>query len=153
MSRDFDERRHKTSPERQARIDAMAHEMMNPTIRDENEYRRAAEHRLGRAGDRHPDAFDLVGFNPAHPLLKLAGQIDWAAFDDASGELYCQDNGAPAKATRLMVGLHYLKHTFNESDAPGNGRGQVGVEPDSGGGRRSAASHTCSTRCRSIQRA
>ena len=24
--------------------------------------------------------------------------------------------GAPAKATRLLVGLHYLKHTFNESD-------------------------------------
>jgi len=43
MSRDLDERRHKTSPERQARIDAMAHEMMNPTIRDENEYRRAVE--------------------------------------------------------------------------------------------------------------
>lgn len=26
------------------------------------------------------------------------------------------DFGAPAKAVRLMVGLHYLKHTFNESD-------------------------------------
>jgi IS5 family transposase len=24
--------------------------------------------------------------------------------------------GAPAKAIRLMVGLHYLKHTFNVSD-------------------------------------
>lgn len=59
--------------------------------------------------------FDQL-LNPAHPLLKLAGQIDWAAFDDAFGELYCEDNGAPAKATRLMVGLHYLKHTFNESD-------------------------------------
>jgi len=59
--------------------------------------------------------FDQL-LNPAHPLLKLAGQIDWAAFDDAFGELYCQDNGAPAKATRLMVGLHYLKHAFNESD-------------------------------------
>jgi len=39
--------------------------------------------------------FDQL-LNPAHPLLKLAGQIDWAAFDDASGELYCEDNGAPA---------------------------------------------------------
>jgi len=96
--------------------------------------------------------FDQL-LNPAHPLLKLAGQIDWAAFDDAFGELYCEDNGDPAKATRLMVGLHYLKHTFDESDAPGNGRGQVGVELDSGGGRRSAASRTCSMRCRSIRRA
>ncbi len=59
--------------------------------------------------------FDQL-LNPAHPLIKLAGQIDWAAFDDAFGELYCEDNGAPAKATRLMVGLHYLKHTFDESD-------------------------------------
>ncbi len=59
--------------------------------------------------------FDQL-LNPAHPLLKLAGQIDWAAFDDAFGALYCEDHGAPAKATRLMVGLHDLKHTFNESD-------------------------------------
>lgn len=66
--------------------------------------------------------FDQL-LNPRHPLLKLAGQIDWAAFDDAFGGLYCDDNGAPAKATRLMVGLHYLKHTFDESDAPGNGHG------------------------------
>jgi len=38
--------------------------------------------------------FDQL-LNPSHPLLKLAGQIDWAAFDDASGGLYCEDNGAP----------------------------------------------------------
>ncbi len=54
--------------------------------------------------------------NPSHPLIKLANQIDWAAFDQVFGELYCEHHGAPAKATRLMVGLHYLKHTFNESD-------------------------------------
>lgn len=59
--------------------------------------------------------FDQL-LNPAHPLIKLAKQIDWAAFDTAFGELYCEDNGAPAKSTRLMVGLHYLKHTFDESD-------------------------------------
>ena len=59
--------------------------------------------------------FDQL-LNPDHALLKLARQIDWAAFDVAFGDLYCPDNGAPAKATRLMVGLHYLKHTFDESD-------------------------------------
>ena len=59
--------------------------------------------------------FDQL-LNPDHPLIKLAKQIDWDAFDEQFGELYCPDNGAPAKATRLMVGLHYLKHTFNESD-------------------------------------
>lgn len=59
--------------------------------------------------------FDQL-LNPSHPLLKLARQIHWQKFDDEFGALYCPDNGAPAKATRLMVGLHYLKHTFNESD-------------------------------------
>jgi len=29
---------------------------------------------------------------------------------------YSRDLGAPGKAIRLMVGLHYLKYTFNESD-------------------------------------
>jgi IS5 family transposase len=59
--------------------------------------------------------FDQL-LNPRHPLIKLAKQIDWASFDTAYGELYCEQAGAPGKPTRLMVGLHYLKHTFNESD-------------------------------------
>ena len=71
-----------------------------------------------------PDQDDLRLFqahfdqllNPAHRLLKLAGQIDWDSSDAAFADCYCPDHGAPAKATRLMVGLHYLKHTFNESD-------------------------------------
>ena len=59
--------------------------------------------------------FDQL-LNPDHPLVKLANQIGWEAFDRKFGEHYCEDNGAPAKPTRLMVGLHYLKHTYNESD-------------------------------------
>lgn len=54
--------------------------------------------------------------NPAHPLLILAAKIDWSRFDAAFAECYSPDMGAPAKAVRLMVGLHYLKHAFNESD-------------------------------------
>lgn len=54
--------------------------------------------------------------DPQHPLLRLATRIDWEHFDRTFGELYCENNGAPAKATLLMVGLHYLKHAFNESD-------------------------------------
>lgn len=54
--------------------------------------------------------------NPEHPLVKLAALIDWAALDAAFAGCYTPDNGAPAKATRLMVGLHYLKHAFDESD-------------------------------------
>lgn len=54
--------------------------------------------------------------NHDHPLYVLAGQIDWERFDAALADCYSPDQGAPAKAVRLVVGLHYLKHTFNESD-------------------------------------
>lgn len=54
--------------------------------------------------------------SPKIALVRLAKQIDWAAFDAAFGPLYCQDNGRPAKSTRLMVGLHYLKAMYAESD-------------------------------------
>ncbi len=42
--------------------------------------------------------------------------MDWDRFESAFSECYCPDFGAPAKSTRLMIGLHYLKHAFNESD-------------------------------------
>ena len=51
-----------------------------------------------------------------HELYRLADLIDWHGFDAAFGELYCPDNGCPAKATRLMVGLQYLKHLYGLSD-------------------------------------
>lgn len=53
---------------------------------------------------------------PAHALVTLAGQFDWSAFDQRLGPLYDEQMGAPGKSTRLMVGLHYLKHTYNLSD-------------------------------------
>ena len=51
-----------------------------------------------------------------HELFRLSALIDWREFDTAFGELYCADNGSPAKATRLMVGLQYLKHLYGLSD-------------------------------------
>lgn len=42
--------------------------------------------------------------------------IGWTAFDEAFGALYVENKGRPGKSTRLMVGLHYLKHAFDESD-------------------------------------
>lgn len=54
--------------------------------------------------------------NHDHPLFVLANQIDWDRFEAALAGCYSEDTGAPAKPTRLLVGLHYLKHTFNESD-------------------------------------
>ena len=56
------------------------------------------------------------GLHPAHELVQLAQKIDWDRFEAAFAASYSPDLGAPAKATRLMVGLQYLKYTFNESD-------------------------------------
>ena len=68
------------------------------------------------------DAFELFQshfdqlLNPRHELVQLAKKIDWSRFEAALAGSYSPDMGAPAKATRLMVGLQYLKYTFNESD-------------------------------------
>ena len=59
--------------------------------------------------------FDQL-LNLRHPLCLLAGKIDWKRFDVAFADCYCPEIGAPGKDIRLLVGLHYLKHTFNESD-------------------------------------
>jgi len=59
--------------------------------------------------------FDQI-LNLDHALLQLARKIDWSRFDVAFADSYSEDMGAPAKALRLMVGLHYLKYTFNKSD-------------------------------------
>ena len=59
--------------------------------------------------------FDQI-LNHDHALVQLADKIDWSRFDTAFADSYSQDMGAPAKAVRLMVGLQYLKYTFNESD-------------------------------------
>jgi len=59
--------------------------------------------------------FDQL-LNHSHPLFILANKIDWSRFETALADCYCPDLGAPAKSIRLLVGLHYLKHTFNESD-------------------------------------
>ena len=47
-----------------------------------------------------------------HPLVRLADLVPWSDFDDAFGKLY-KPVGRPAKPTRLMVGLHYLKHSYD----------------------------------------
>ena len=47
-----------------------------------------------------------------HELFQLAGLIDWTGFDQAFGRFY-RPLGRPAKPTRLMVGLSYLKHVFD----------------------------------------
>lgn len=70
---------------------------------------------------KHQDQADLFRsqldqiLDRKHPLFVLANQIDWSVFENKFGKLYA-DRGRPALSTRLMVGLHYLKHAFDESD-------------------------------------
>lgn len=54
--------------------------------------------------------------NHRHPLYILANKINWQRFEEAFKELYCGDNGRPAKPLRLMVSLLMLKHIRNLSD-------------------------------------
>jgi transposase, IS5 family len=54
--------------------------------------------------------------NPPHPLSRLAGVVNWAQFERQFGQFYAEGMGRPALATRLLVGLHYLKYLYNVSD-------------------------------------
>lgn len=51
-----------------------------------------------------------------HELVKLSKRISWDKFDERFGAMYCPVNGRPGLATRLMVGLTYLKYLYNVSD-------------------------------------
>ncbi|MUL38380.1 IS5 family transposase [Gloeocapsopsis dulcis] len=50
-----------------------------------------------------------------HPLVKLASAIDWDYFEREFSSA-TTEAGGPALASRLMVGLHYLKAMYDESD-------------------------------------
>lgn len=54
--------------------------------------------------------------DPEHELLKLADLIDWDRFDDAFGPFYHERKGRRGLRTRLMAGLHLLKHMKGLSD-------------------------------------
>jgi IS5 family transposase len=65
----------------------------------------------------HADGVSLKDFlNPAHPLYRLAGVVNRAHFEQQFGKFYAEEIGRPALATRLVVGLHYLKYLYNVSD-------------------------------------
>ena len=51
-----------------------------------------------------------------HPLCQLSKKIDWTVFEQEFGALYVENVGRPGKSIRLLVGLHYLKYTYSESD-------------------------------------
>lgn len=54
--------------------------------------------------------------DPRHALVVLANKMDWQAANTQFGAFYHATQGRPGIPIRLMVGLHYLKHTFNLSD-------------------------------------
>lgn len=54
--------------------------------------------------------------DPEHALIKLADLIDWDRFDDAFGAFYHDRKGRRGLRTRLMTGLHLLKHMKGLSD-------------------------------------
>jgi IS5 family transposase len=51
-----------------------------------------------------------------HPLVKLADSIDWESFHDELIPAFSIDKGRTSLPVRLMVGLHYLKYTYDLSD-------------------------------------
>ena len=54
--------------------------------------------------------------NPKHPLVKLASALNWKEFEAEFGQVMTAKGGRRALPTRLMVGLHYLKALYDESD-------------------------------------
>jgi IS5 family transposase len=67
---------------------------------------------------RHDDLFRTKleqMINQRHELCRLAQVIDWPSCEQRFGALYA-DEGRPGLPLRLLVGLEYLKHAFNESD-------------------------------------
>jgi IS5 family transposase len=54
--------------------------------------------------------------DPNHKLLRLAEVIDWEAIHDKLAPFY-SNRGRKALPLRLMVGLHFLKHMEDMSDA------------------------------------
>ena len=54
--------------------------------------------------------------DPKHPLIRLANAIDWEYFEKEFGKYYVENVGRPGKPIRILVGLHYLKNAYDESD-------------------------------------
>jgi transposase, IS5 family len=53
---------------------------------------------------------------PRHALVRLARLINWSRFEAKFGPLYTEASGRRGLPTRLMVGLHLLKHMDGLSD-------------------------------------
>jgi len=75
-----------------------------------------------RQGDgAFPERLENI-LNRQHELYRLAGLIDWAAFEQEYGKYYSTGKGRPCIPLRLLVGLSYLGHAYGLSDEAGVGR-------------------------------
>ena len=69
--------------------------------------------------DRQPELFRPALeqiIDMGHPLVRLAGKIDWAFLDRRLGEVYAAGDGHPPLPARLVAGLFILKHMHSLSD-------------------------------------
>ena len=69
--------------------------------------------------DRQPDLFRPALeqiIDMGHPLVRLAGKVDWTFLDRRLGEVYADGDGHPPLAIRLVAGLLILKHMHSLSD-------------------------------------
>ena len=69
--------------------------------------------------DRQPDLFrpgleQIIDMG--HPLVRLAGKIDWGFLDRRLGEIYAPGDGQPPLPVRLVAALFILKHMHSLSD-------------------------------------
>ena len=76
---------------------------------------RPRERRDSGQGDLLRSRLDqIIDLN--HPLVALAGKVDWAFLERTFGEAYTDGPGQPPLPTRLMAGLTILKYTHDLSD-------------------------------------
>lgn len=54
--------------------------------------------------------------NPHHPILLLGDLIEWEVFEKEFAGFFHGETGAPAKPSRLMVGIFMLQHMSGVSD-------------------------------------
>lgn len=66
-------------------------------------------------GDLFRSSLEAI-LNPEHELIRRAALIEWDRFDDAFGPFYHPGKGRRGLRTRLMAGLHLLKHMKGLSD-------------------------------------
>ncbi len=70
--------------------------------------------KLGSSSNPQPLLKDQL--NLEHPLVKLSQAINWRELEGEFGQAVSSEGGRPALPTRLLVGLHYLKALYDESD-------------------------------------